>query len=818
MDLNVAHFGKIVEKLEETLSLDKYISSTDYKSLEIYRPTWGAFFLALTGEPHNLPKLFKYNKQIKTLRSEKARVEHNQKFIARSQEKIFEIENNLLDKQQIEAVVACEDAQLVMAAAGSGKTLSLLAKVDYLVNTLKIPQDRILTISFTKKSADELANRLARLGLEVDGKTFHALGKSILGDSHKKVLDQSTQEYLIQDIIDATINNDAKFARRYNDYLLNYFSMPIFLCDIKNMKEMVESNKTFQTRTLKEISLNKSRLAKDYKTTRGEFVRSKEEQIIANFLFINNIEYQYEQSFPGYKSYRPDFTITQFGEPIYIEHQGIDQYGRTRPDIDSKKYQEKIRWNQNFHRDHRTKLIQTYSYEFSDGSVLENLEQNLLKHGAEIVRKQESEILELIQKGYRYDFEAFNKLLITYLNLIKTSNKSLDSLLKYAKTIPNPYKRNRTVRFLEIFSDIFMSYEQELSQTQTIDFSDMIVKATERLKNNEVGGFTYDYILVDEAQDLSVARYNLVKSLLAQNPSCKLFAVGDDWQSIFRFAGSDMSLIYQFDKFFGPAVHHSVIEQTYRFNGEALVVSSSFIKENPDQIQKVPFSNLDRNTTINAEPTTVIGDDAGSVHEILLKLAKEYSPDNLKNQKIFLISRYNQDIDRLENSSFIEIQNRQTGDAIWTYRDYNISLKFMTMHSSKGLTCDHTIILNCNSGKFGIPAEKAHDPVLQLLLSAEDTFPNAEERRLFYVATTRAKLSTSLVFDMENISSFIAEIIDFKPQSFENVKRCPDCETGILKLRNGVYGKFYGCSNFKYGCRFKASAESNTGRHIHHHN
>ncbi len=810
MDLSVAYFEKIAEQLEAVLSSDKYISFNDFKNLEIYRPTFKAFLLAFLDEPQNLLKLIKHNKQIMALRNEKSRIEHNQRFITRSKEKLFEIENNLLDKQQIEAVVACEDAQLVMAAAGSGKTLSLLAKVDYLVNTLGVPQDKILTISFTKKSADELANRLRKLGLSVNGKTFHALGRDILNGSFNKILDQPEQEYLIQDIIDKKIESDPKFARKYNDYLLNYFSMPVFLCDIKNMKEMIETNKTFQNRTLKSISLNKARLAKNYETTKGEFVRSKEEQIIANYLFINNIDYEYEQSFPGYESYHPDFTITQFGEPIYIEHQGIDQYGRTRPDIDSAKYQEKIKWNEDFHRDHRTKFIQTYSYEFSDGSVLDNLEKNLLKHGAEIVRKQESEILELIQQGYRYDFESFNKLLITYLNLIKTSNKSLDYLLKYAKSMANPYKRTRTTRFLEIFAEMFTSYEAELAQSQTIDFSDMIVKATEKIKSGELDGFNYDYILVDEAQDLSVARYNLIRALLDRNPNCKLFAVGDDWQSIFRFAGSDMSLISDFDDYFGPKVYHSVIEQIHRFNGEALTASSNFIKQNPDQIQKEPYSNLKRNTTMNIETAADQNNDAAAVHESLLKIVRQQGVDNLKNQKIFLISRYNQDIDRLKDNPYIKIKNRQSGDVIWTYHDYDIPMKFMTMHTSKGLTCDHAIILNCNSGPLGMPAKKANDPVLQLLLASEDKFPEAEERRLFYVAMTRAKLSTTMVYDMNNISSFTAEIMNYNPEDFGEVHRCPECETGVLKLRTGPYGEFYGCNNFRYGCKYKASTAVST--------
>ena len=785
-------------QLEKLFSADKYVSFNDLGSIQFDRPGFWSYLEALFSSPSHFLEMRAGVKRISKLKNEKCRQEYNQQFIARSQERLFEIENKLLDKQQIEAVVACEDAQLVMAAAGSGKTLSLLAKVDYLVNELKIPERKVLTISFTKKSADELAERLEKLNLRVDGKTFHALGKSILGNQDQTVYDKKLQEKTIQDCINE-LNQDPIFAKKYNDFMLNYFTMPDFLGDLNNMKELVLANQSFKNQTLKDISLNKSKLASNYATFKGDNVRSKEEQIIANFLFINNISYEYEKPFPGYNSYKPDFTITKFGEPIYIEHQGIDRNGRTRPDIDPEKYMKKVKWSQKYHEEHRTKLIQTYSYEFKEGTVLVNLENRLRTLGAKIVRKQESEIQDLIERGYKHDLQSFNNLFIVYTNLLKTSDSSISDLRKRVRRFSNKYQQLRTDKFLEIYEQVFAAYQSVLVQNNGIDFADMIVSATNKIKRLPEDKFSYNYILVDEIQDLSRARFNLLKALLDHNPRCKIFAVGDDWQSIYRFAGSDMSLIEDFAGIFNRKVHQSVIEQTHRFNGEILAVSTNFIKQNLAQIQKKPYSNVKRNTQLHIKLSQNEKSDAEALNLEMIELLKIVGSDKMQNRDFLIISRYNQDISRLEGHPNIKF-DRHSSKIIWAYNDVNIELKFSTMHSAKGLTCDHAIILNCNSGWMGLPAKKANDPVIQLLLAKEDIFPDAEERRLFYVAITRAKYSTALISSEANISSFVREVIDVEP--FEVERHCPHCELGVIRKRHGIYGDFYGCSNYKYGCDY----------------
>ncbi|MDQ2973660.1 MAG: UvrD-helicase domain-containing protein, partial [bacterium] len=253
-----------------------------------------------------------------------SRDSHNNSFISREVQKEYNLEDKLLDSQQIEAVVACEDANLVLAAAGSGKTLSLLAKVRYLHEQLGVPLSKILTISFTNNTTRELKERLSNIGLDADGvRTFHSLGNWILKESSGKTKrlfqDDAIKRFVSKTVTDLR-ENDETYARAYNDYLLYYHSTPIDPLELKDEKEAIDFNKSFLRRTLQSISMKKNEYDKTRPALAGEYVRSKEEQIIANFLFINQVSYEYEKQYPYMDTkYRPDFTIEEFEEPIYLE-------------------------------------------------------------------------------------------------------------------------------------------------------------------------------------------------------------------------------------------------------------------------------------------------------------------------------------------------------------------------------------------------------------------------------------------------------------------------------------------------------------------
>ena len=337
----------------------------------------------------------------------------------------------------------------------------------------------------------------------------------------------------------------------------------------------------------------------------------------------------------------------------------------------------------------------------------------------------------------------------------------------------------------------------------------MINKASKHIANGKHKR-KFSYVLIDEFQDISIGRYQLVKAIKTNNPSCKLFCVGDDWQSIYRFSGSDIALFKEFENYFGFTVK-SKIETTYRFHNPLINLSSDFIQRNPNQAKKeLRGTSNTRNTEYKIKySVTENQDDTNAIQNIFNQLLT--TDENTENKEIFILGRYGFDIDRIKNENGlfqIDKKNEIVSYNIKTEEGEIKKLKaqFMTVHKAKGLEADIIIVLNCNSGKYGFPSEMSDDQVLNLLLSEADQFENGEERRLFYVAMTRAKESVYFVADSSFKSKFIAELEIESGQSPN--KKCPTCKTADVVLRktgtarNGNTYKFYGCTNYLYGCEY----------------
>lgn len=768
-----------------------------------------------------------------------SRESHNEKFIQEQIQKNYSIEGNALDQQQIEAVVACEDANLVLAAAGSGKTLSLLAKIKYIHEKLEIPLSKILTISFTNNTTSELKERLKALGLDSDGvRTFHSLGNWILKESNgkqKKLFQDDAIKRFVTKTVEELRENDEEFARKYNDYLLYYHTTPIDPLELKDEKEAIDFNKSFLRRTLQSVSMQKQQYDKSRPALAGEYVRSKEEQIIANFLFINQVPYEYEKQYPYMDTkYRPDFTIEEFDEPIYLEHWGMDRSGAVSPlNGNPTSYIKRKAWAKHTHETNGTVLIESYSYQWREGTLLTHIESELKRVGAELVRRKESEIASLIDKSYRHDIRAFVELCNTFLNLFKNSAFTLDELEQRISSIENDYQRGRTEKFYDVFKPVYDTYQKHLLDNNLQDFADMIKLATKKIQELPERSFEFDYILVDEVQDLSFGRFSLLKSLLDSNPGARLFCVGDDWQSIYRFTGSDLTLIQDFESFFNRETYRSLIEQTHRFGDPTVQLSGDFIQKNPkqstknvsfDPAQNTPVSiNINDELTSKNRPECIVSNskyddrvvdirDGMTLNKILNELADAYGVDQLNEKDIQIISRYNWDIDRIANHPAFSVEEDNDSKDIkvlWQHRGSSepIEMYYSTMHRAKGLTRDIVFVLNCNDGAAGMPATQNDDPVLDLLLAHPDGYQYSEERRLFYVAITRAKEVTYLLANPETPSQFLFEL---EPQLANSERRvCPICKTGELVIRKSARGQFEGCTNFKHGCTYTSNNFSN---------
>ena len=756
------------------------------------------------------------------LQSESIRKEYNQKFIKHELEEcdtlFSNIDNASLDQQQRLSIVKDEDNNLVIAGAGSGKTTTVAGKVAYVIDRFNIKPEEILLITFTKKASDEMKERIRKkMCIDIEVNTFHSFGRKVIGavtNNMPSVIEEKKFFSEMRNIFNSLMN-DSNYANKVIRFITEYKLEVRDTDDFENHGEYINYLKDNNIKSYKTIE----RVINGRATILRETCKSLEEVKIANFLFLNGVNYKYEEPYQYptannvYAQYKPDFYLPD--NDIYIEHFGLIDKNNNVPHWFSPangmtakvKYNLDIAWKRETHKNHQTTLIETFSYENKSDVLLTNLKAKLEKVGVLFNPRSTDEIWEILNSIAKDDVSALDTLINTFLNLFKSNNHEMIKIKKEINKIVDEKIRTRYELFISIFEPIFNKYNSYLKTNNLIDFSDMINEASNYItKNKFINKFSY--IIIDEFQDTSIGRFNLIKALLDNNKSCKLFAVGDDWQSIYRFAGSDISLFTEFEKHFG-VTEFSKIETTYRFNKNMIDLSSKFILANPNQTAKQlkPFSINDIEPIEILNSNSFKNDDPFPLIKALTKINSENSNSKSK-VTIMALSRYNHFINLYkERPDLFSVTYNQTNkNEIITYLELpNLPIEFLSVHRSKGLQADYVIILNCVSGQYGFPSEQADDPILNLLLSKSDQFKNGEERRLFYVALTRSKRKTFITTNTTYKSKFIDEI---DPNYIEDPKlKCPICKSGDKVKKEGInrngkpYTKF-SCSNWNFDCDY----------------
>lgn len=728
------------------------------------------------------------------------------------------IDGKSLDSQQREAVITDEDNTLVLAGAGSGKTLTIAAKVKYLCEIRHINPQDILLISFTRKSSQEMTDRIqGKLGIQATATTFHKLGLDIIKAAEgirPDVSDDNGLNQFVHNFFENELLNHQDLIQALTDYFTYYLDIPENIENYASLGELYEAEKAADFETLKSkytiekyIKQNEKDRTKAYTSLNNEKVRSLEEVKIANYLFMHGVNYEYERLYPYknndplHKAYRPDFYLTDYD--IYLEHFGITK-NFTVPwlsEIEARKYIDGIYWKRALHKEQGTKLIETYSYYNSEGILFKKLEEILLENGVKFNEKNYIDIFNTVYgtKSTKY-FSEFINLCCTFITLFKSNGYSIDYIENLRKNYfneePNSFLRERTTLFLKIIKIILTKYQNYLAQNNIIDFSDMINKATTDI----ISGCSipnYKYIIVDEYQDISKSRFNLLKAIADRNKS-KVFCVGDDWQSIYRFAGSDISLFTEFEKYLGYTKVLK-IEKTYRNSQNLINEASRFILKNPNQLKKELFSDKKLDYPLvfwgfNENPRQAL---QGAINKIISGFGEHSS--------ILLLGRTNFDFDIIKESGLFKINKNNI-----KYIPYpNLKIDFLTVHKAKGLEVDNVIILNFKDDKLGFPNQIADDKILNLVLTKAENYSFAEERRIFYVAITRTKNRTFILTDNTNPSQFFNEFSESKSVCFVAINKkddntnlsCPRCKTGTLIRFEHNGTSFAGCSNYPK-CRY----------------
>lgn len=693
------------------------------------------------------------------------------------------VEGNFLSEEQLNAILSEDKNQLVLAGAGCGKTTTIVGKVKYLVKVMGIDPKEILLLSFSKKSAEDMKKRVeAEINESFDCFTFHKLGLDIIKEywPNIKVYEGNLSSF-IKDQIKKLLNDET-----YMTAFIELITKHLYLKrdEFKITKEEYDKLKNSPIITID-----------------GRVVKSYGEMEIANYLFSNNIKYEYEKDYKintktnEYKQYQPDFYLPDYD--IYIEYFGIDRNKNVPDYFESKhgkspkeEYNDSIAWKKSTHKKFNTILIDLYYYDNKEGNLLSNLEKHLKKYNVDINPMTCNDIYRYIDNKNRYLLSNISNTFETIINLIKSNNIDFEHLKELSNE--SIYKDNIDTT-LYLIKPIKDAYDEFLSVNKQTDFNDMISLAVELIKNGKYNS-NYKYVIIDEFQDISLSRYMLLKAL-RDNNDYKIYCVGDDFQSIYRFNGSNIGIMLDFKKYFGT-YKICKISNTHRFSNKLARISESFIIENPNQIKK----NIYGNNSDDFPVSEIVGYNP----KYELKFLEEKLKYLELNSSVLFLSRYNFDVEILkENENFVYSYDKADDVYHVYYKNRpDLKIKFMTIHKSKGLEADYVVILNNKRKYMGFPSHVTELPIMKILLDKYDDYPYSEERRLFYVALTRARKKVFLLVEKDNESLFIRELeYKYNDELKRECYTCPKCG-GRLRVIEGKYSKFTGCSNYPE-CDFK---------------
>lgn len=708
----------------------------------------------------------------------------NEEFIQQRIQKydyLFQKSSFPLDDSQKRAIVTDDTHNLVVAGAGSGKTEVLITRAAYLTERApdNVDAEKILILAYQNKAAEEVKKRLnERFGInDVEVRTFHSLGKKILEDScknsSKKIpvlkFEGSNFEKEFSNYVDNLFNlrkTDGNFQKKIVDYMKFYHDNEI-LKDQDDFEEKEEFYKYVTNLT--------------YTALDGTKVKSEAERAILNFFISHNfngerirILYEHPAQWMAYTDVngksripKPDFFFPEYD--IYLEHWAIDGNGKVPDWFEGENASEKYirgmeKKIEKFAQQNKYSLVETASHEFKE----ENFEEILIEKikralkikypdkTFELTPVPYEQLIDRLNAGCKASIKGLSFNISRFITIAKTYNLSPERIDQRLQTEQWSLKQKL---FSQIALDIYTNYENKLRTENKIDFSDMINLAVKELtENREICKNSFTQILIDEYQDISAQRYQLIRGLINKNDGCKLFCVGDDWQSIMGFSGSDLNFFVNFHEYFD---HPSRIDLStnYRSCKSIVDIGAEIIKYNKGaQIEKNTFAS-----NIAENPIKVYVYNQKALHLYYSQIAnhcvnliKQYLDEGYEAKDILLLSRIGKN--PLMQNKLMEYAKSLNVPISFDGNKNPYKIPFMTVHKSKGLQAKVVFLFNVVEGLYGFPCELENPDIFEPAILSRKRDRYEEERRLFYVAVTRAMNDLIIYTKKDSVSKFIREI------------------------------------------------------------
>lgn len=664
------------------------------------------------------------------------------------------------DAEQALAIGSFNNNIQLVARAGSGKTSTLVSRALFLNQHCRISVDQIMILAFNRDAVEEVETRLKKY-LDSDDiphvRTFHSLAyalvhpaENLLFDDNKNGMGKKSQA--LQEVIDSKIRSEESFPK-IKALMLNQFSDEWEKIIEGGYNKSPEKFVKFR-RDLPDFSI------------KGEPLKSYGEKMIADFLFEHNVDYYYENNHRwNDRTYRPDFTIkTGKSTGVIIEYFGM----LGDPEYDIQILQKRDFWRQK----EGYELIELYPKDLAQGKdvFVSHISVCLQDHQIPFRKLTETEIWEKIKDRA---LGRFTNIVNSFIQLCRKQGLTPDVLQQ--RIFADETLDNKEREYLPLFAEIYQEYLDYLAATGSEDFDGLMSRAADRIGAKSTafiskgqGGnlLSVNYFMLDEFQDFSQQFHQLIAAIQTVNPRSEFFCVGDDWQAINGFAGSDLNYYQNFSHFFQNS-RKLVLKRNYRSTPEVVELSNNLMAklgtpalstQNGNGSVKVAYFENLKITPREIEgfkyDTSTIGllrlvqDALTRDKEVVLLLRKNSNPWN--------ISHHLEDRDKVQagQNEFLNMVRMQFSEAI------RHKIQMSTAHKFKGKEAQAVIILGATKDNYPL----VHgDWVYNQFLGASVDKIEQEERRLFYVAITRAVSEITFVTQVDSESKFLQELRCWKP-------------------------------------------------------